>query len=71
MSIKTTLQEDEIREELRAYCNLYGSLRAAAKKLGVSATFVGDILLKRRQVPQSIAQKLGYNKSIIYTKVSE
>ena len=45
--------------------------RAAAKELGVSASYLGDVLKGRREVGPSILRALGLEREVQYRETGE
>ena len=66
--MKPTITEEEARELIRDMVDTEGSQSAVAKQLGISASFVSDILAGSRKVSDRVAQKLGYSRVIMFEK---
>lgn len=55
---------DTIRAEVKST-----SLRATARRIGVSAPFLGDVLKGNRSVSDKIADAFGFERQVITAKV--
>jgi DNA-binding transcriptional regulator YdaS (Cro superfamily) len=53
---------------LKAAVQKHGSQKAAAKALGVCETTLSAILLGRRDVPRTLAARLGLEKKIVFVQ---
>lgn len=60
--------EHTLVEALKQMVRKEGSQRAVARKLGISAVYLGDILLGRRGISDNVAAMLGYRREVIFTK---
>lgn len=53
---------------LRAEVSFPGGQKAAAKRLGVSAQYLNDVLNGRREFGHAILQGLGYRRVVMYKR---
>ena len=58
------IEEAEVRKMVRKACKEFGSLRAFAAHLGVSAAFVSDIARGNREPSGKVLQYLGLAKDV-------
>lgn len=64
MSCTLRASNDQVlREELRQYITRFKSLTACAASLGISRSYLGEVLSARKAVGQPIAEVLGYRRS--------
>ena len=56
------IEESEVRKMVRKACKEYGSLRAFAAHLGVSAVFISDIARGNREPSGKVLKYLGLEK---------
>ena len=61
--------DTDIKRAMNYFINEAGNKKKAAKKLGISPSYLGDILTGRRQYSDSIAKKLGFVKITFYLRV--
>ena len=50
---------------LRALVGQHGTQKAAAKALGVSPAYLGDMLMGRRDISERILAKLGLRRAVV------
>lgn len=55
-----------VRIRLRALASIKGSQRALAREIGVSATFLNDILLGKREPAGKVVSYLGLSRRVTY-----
>ena len=55
-----------VRIRLRAMAVIEGSQRALARKIGVSASFLNDILLGKREPAGKVVEFLGLRRRVTY-----
>jgi hypothetical protein len=60
------ITEPEIIAMLRAECVKAGSIKAWAVAHDLSDSFVGEVLSGRRKASDTIAQKIGYERKIMF-----
>ena len=60
----------EARDLLKAYVDSCADQKSAARRLGISATYLGDLLKLRRDVPETLLRKLGYRSETQIVKAS-
>ena len=53
-------------EALRTLVRELGSQKAAAKRLGFTASFINDVLQGRREMTEALAAKLGFKRVVSY-----
>ena len=58
------IDETEVRKMVRRACKEYGSLRAFAAHLGVSAAFISDIARGNREPSGKVLEYLGLSKDV-------
>lgn len=56
----------QFRTKLLTACRYEGSQRAAARKLGVSAPYLNDVLNGKREPGDKIANALGWQRIVRY-----
>ena len=56
---------------LRAYCARYPTRKAAAMSLGMSASYLADLLRGRRTYSEAVLAKLGLEQRIVRRKKAE
>jgi transcriptional regulator with XRE-family HTH domain len=66
-AITADFTEREMRNLLVAKAKAAGSQAALAKKLGLSAAYLSDVILGRRDV-RRVAERLGYKAETFYRK---
>lgn len=62
------IDEDEMLDVLRNFVREAGTQKAAADRLGISATFMSDMVKGRMPISGSVAKKLGYQRSWWYRR---
>ncbi len=62
--------EAEIRESLHVAANLAGGVRRFAAEIGVSPSYVSDVLNGRRAPGPPFLKRLGMRKVVLYKKES-
>lgn len=67
MSRNNLLTSKDVRAELRDMLKEAGSRAALARKLGITATHVGDLLNGNRDPGDKVLPLLGLKKVIFYT----
>lgn len=58
---------DDVRDQLRQQAERYGSQRALARTIGVSAAFLSDVLLGRREPSGPLLDFLGIERVVTYS----
>lgn len=58
---------DDVRKILAAACDEAGSQRAWAKRHSLSAAYVNDVLLGRREPAEAICKALKIKRTVTYT----
>ena len=74
MRVKTTrlpLREDEFLLVLRGEVDLYPSLRAAAKHLGVSPGYLCRVLNGEKPIADALALAMGYERQRLFVPCEE
>jgi hypothetical protein len=59
---------EEVRTILRAKIEQAGSMRKAAKKLGITAAYLCDIIHERRNPGPRVAKALGFRREVKVTR---
>ena len=60
---------DAVRDELREESEYEGSQRALARLIGVSPSFLNDILLGKREPVGKVLEFLGYERVVTYRRL--
>jgi predicted transcriptional regulator len=60
------ITHDKALELIKRMVRDEGSQIAVAKKLDITPSFLSDILRGRRTIPDSVAQKLGYRRVVMF-----
>jgi plasmid maintenance system antidote protein VapI len=68
MSKNNEITEEEILEIIKQMVDKWGSQRAVADQLDISAAYMSDILKGNRDVSDTIARRLGYSRIIRFRK---
>ena len=58
------IEDSEVRKMIRRACKEFGSLRAFASHLGVSAAFVSDIARGNREPSGKVLEHFGLTKDV-------
>ncbi len=66
-----TMTKAELIEHLRQLVEEAGSQRNLAKRLGVSAPFIGDVLLGKREPAAKMLKALGLRRVVTFEKVDD
>lgn len=64
--MKCYFTHDTILARLRGCVKVEGSQKAVAKKLGVSQQYLTDVLKGRRDISDTVARKMGYEKVAVF-----
>lgn len=65
------MTKDELIEHLRKLVKEEGSQRNLAKRLGVSAPFIGDVLLGKREPAPKMLKALGLRRVVTFERLEE
>lgn len=65
------IHRDDVVKLLERLCQKLGSQKALAEKLGVSPSYISDVLSGRRDISESLARKLGLKVVIGYTPIKQ
>jgi transcriptional regulator with XRE-family HTH domain len=65
------MTKDELIEHLRKLAKEEGSQRNLAKRLGVSAPFIGDVLLGKREPAPKMLKALGLRRVVTFERLEE
>ncbi len=65
-----TISNEEAIELIKKIIEKEGAQYKAAKKLGISAAYLSDILKNRRAISDKVSKKLGYERITTYKKLS-
>jgi plasmid maintenance system antidote protein VapI len=68
MAKDNEITHEEILENIRLMVSKWGSQRAVADHLDISAAYLNDILHERRDVSDVIAKRLGYTRVVKFKK---
>jgi plasmid maintenance system antidote protein VapI len=68
MSKDNEITEEEILKIIMQMVDKWGSQRAVADQLEISAAYLNDILRGNRDVSNKVAKRLGYTKIIRFRK---
>lgn len=60
------MTENDVRKMLKRACNEAGSQRAFARKHGLSAAYISDVLLGHRAPAGTICRALGLQMTVRY-----
>lgn len=66
----TTISAEEARKIIEDMVNAAGSQRKVARSLGISDSYLSDIINERRDISDEVAKKLGYQKETIYAPIN-
>jgi len=69
--MKRNLSRAELIAVMRDEIDAIGSMRKAAKKWGVSAAFLCDVLKNNRPVGHTVPTSLGYEVVVTYRRINE
>ena len=64
----TLAVEHDLRDELTAAVEREGTQTALARDLGISESFLGDILHGRRGISEKLANKLGWKRVTVFVR---
>jgi hypothetical protein len=65
------MTKEEVLARLREISRDAGGQNHAARRLGVSVSYLHDVLAQRRTIGPSILQALGLQKIITYQEIAE
>lgn len=65
------IHRDDVVKLLERLCQKLGSQKALAEKLGVSPSYISDVLSGRRDISESLARKLGLKVVIGCTPIKQ
>lgn len=51
--------------ELERFCAKFPTVKAAAEALGTRPNYLGEVLKRRRNVPDTMLKKLGLRKAVV------
>ncbi|WP_367159928.1 hypothetical protein ABUE34_12860 [Kozakia baliensis] len=60
VTIEGVMSPDDIRKELSRRCEKRGAKSELARKAGISPSAISDVLSRRREVNEQIANAIGY-----------
>jgi hypothetical protein len=69
LSESDALTESQLRHQISVVTDGEPTLRDAAKELGVSAQFLGDVIRGRRAVGKTLAAQFAYKPITIYVPI--
>ncbi len=64
------MNTDTLIDDLNQRISLYGTQKATAEVLGVSAQYLGDVLTNKRAPGKKLLKAMGYKRIITYVKAS-
>lgn len=64
----TTITHEKALELLRLLVKKYNSQSEAAQEIGITQQYLSDILNGNRQISDTVAQKLGYHRVVMFQK---
>jgi transcriptional regulator with XRE-family HTH domain len=62
---------DEVREQLREQLKAHGSLTAYARAIGITATYLSDILAGKRDPTDRVCEAIGLTRLTVYVPKQE
>lgn len=63
--------EQDVLNRLKEYAKEIGSPAEAARQLGITPQYIGDILHGNRGISEAIANKLGYRKVTVFYVIDQ
>lgn len=69
--VKPTMTKSELIEHLRQLLAEAGTQKELAARLGVSAAYLGDVLLGRKEPGKKLLAALGVERVVIYRRAGE
>jgi len=60
---------DQMLQKLREYVDACPSQNEAARQLGISASFLSDMLNDVRKVSDRVAVQLGYSREVVFKAI--
>ena len=67
----TTISTDEARKLIEDMVDAAGSQRKVARSLGITDSYLSDILNRRRGISEEVAKKLGYDKETVFAPINK
>lgn len=64
------MKQEAVMKRLRDYVAAEESQRTAAAKIGVSASYLGDVLAGRRTIGPTILKAIGLERDVQYRETS-
>lgn len=65
------ITKDKLLIGLRKYIREHGSQKAAARTLGVSPSFLSDVLKGKREPAGMMLTRLGYHRVVMYAEIEK
>lgn len=69
--VNESMTKSELLQHLRRLIDEAGTQKDLAVKLGVSPTYLGDVLLGRKEPGKKLLDALGFERVVIYRKVGQ
>lgn len=66
-----TYEVDDVLDDIGAIIQKCGTAKKAAKSLGISATYLNDVIHRRRLPGNSILRMLGYRSYVSYIRITK
>ena len=63
--------QEDVRAEIEAMVSKNNSQTLVAQELGISNSYLHDILVGRREISQQVAAKLGRRRVILFPKIGD
>lgn len=63
--------EDELRSILSFDCDMEGSQKKWADRVGISQSYVSSVLKRQNPISEKLALALGYRREVVFTKIEE
>lgn len=60
--------EGDVLTDLENLCKREGGQRAAARKLGLSPSYIHDLLRGKRDMTEQVAAKFGYRRIVFWAR---
>lgn len=66
--IKIWITRNELIYELKRYIRDSGKLSIAADRLGISVSYLSDIMNNRKDISDNVAESLGFKKCVMFRR---
>jgi hypothetical protein len=71
MMTATPLSQSELLRVITELVERWGSQNNVAARLGITPQYLSDIRLGRREISDTVAEKLGYERVVSFVKVKD